>query len=55
MSLEMAELCGGVLASMVDDLDAISRLPKSAFERSKRMERVVEATHEPALSALLTG
>lgn len=52
MPLDLAHLCGGLLASMVDDLDAISRLPKTAFERAKRMERVLEATSEPAASAL---
>lgn len=52
MPLDLARLCSGLLASVVDDLDAISRLPKAAFERSKRMERVLEATSEPAASAL---
>lgn len=52
MPLDLARLCSGLLASVVDDLDAISRLPKAAFERSKRMERVLQATSEPAASAL---
>lgn len=52
MPLELAEMCGGLLASVVDDLDTVSRLPKQAFERSKRIERVLATTAEPALSAL---
>ncbi len=48
----LAETCSGLLASVVDDLDAIGRLPRSAFERSKRMERVLAATSEPAAHAL---
>lgn len=50
--MELAELCGGLLASVVDDLVAVSRLPKSDFERSKRLERILAATEEPAASAL---
>jgi hypothetical protein len=52
LPIELAELCGAVLASVVDDLVAVSRLPKTDFERSKRMERVLSATEEPAASAL---
>lgn len=52
MPMELAEMCGGLLASVVDDLDAVSRLPKQAFERSKRMERILAVTAEPTLSAL---
>jgi hypothetical protein len=52
LPIELAELCGGLLASVVDDLVMVSRLPKTDFERSKRMERILEATQEPALSAL---
>jgi hypothetical protein len=52
MSMELAELCGGLLASVVDDLVAIGRLRRTDFERSKRMERVLASTDEPAASAL---
>jgi hypothetical protein len=52
MSLELAELCGGLLASVVDDLIAIGRLRRQDFERSKRKQRVLAATEEPACSAL---
>lgn len=52
LPLELAELCGGLLASVVDDLVAASKLPRTDFERAKRMERVLEATTEPALFAL---
>jgi hypothetical protein len=52
LPLELAELCGGLLASVVDDLIMASRLSKADFERSKRMERILAATEEPAVSAL---
>lgn len=52
LPLELAELCGGLLASVVDDLVTASKLRRSDFERAKRMERVLEATNEPALFAL---
>ena len=52
MPIELAELCAGVLASLVDDLVTASRLPKADFERSKRMERILATTEEPAVSAL---
>lgn len=52
MSMELAELCGGLLASVVDDLVTIGRLRRTDFERSKRMERVLASTDEPAASAL---
>lgn len=45
-------MCGGLLASVVDDLVAVSKLPRTDFERAKRMERVLEATNEPAIFAL---
>lgn len=50
--MELAELCGGLLASLVDDLIAASALPRTDFERSKRMERILATTEEPAVSAL---
>ena len=52
LPLELAELCGGLLASIADDLVAVSNLPASDFERSKRMERILAATQEPQLHAL---
>jgi hypothetical protein len=52
LPLELAELCGGLLASVVDDLVAASKLRRSDFERAKRMERVLEATNEPQVFAL---
>lgn len=52
LPMELAELCGGLLASVVDDLVAIGRLRKTDFERSKRMDRVLATTQEPAISAL---
>lgn len=52
LPIELAELCGGLLASVVDDLVAISRLPRSDFDRTKRKQRVLASTDEPAASAL---
>jgi len=52
MPMELAELCGGLLASVVDDLVKIGKLRRSDFERTKRLERVLAATHEPTVSAL---
>lgn len=52
LPLDMAELCGGLLASVVDDLIAVSTLPRTDFERSKRKERILAAAEEPARSAL---
>ncbi|MEL7086846.1 MAG: hypothetical protein AAGL98_00140 [Planctomycetota bacterium] len=52
LPLELAELCGGLLASVVDDLICISRLPRTDFERTKRKERVLAVADEPARSAL---
>jgi len=52
LPLELSELCGGLLASVVDDMVAISRLPRRDFERTKRKERVLAATDEPACAAL---
>lgn len=52
LPIELAELCAGVLASVVDDLICISRLPKTDFERTKRKERILAAADEPAASAL---
>ncbi len=52
LPIELAELCGGLLASVVDDLVAIGNLPRSDFERTKRKQRVLAAADEPAASAL---
>ena len=52
LPIELAELCGGLLASVVDDLVEVSRLRRTDFERSKRMDRILATTEEPAVSAL---
>jgi hypothetical protein len=52
LPLDLAELCGGLLASVVDDLIMIGRLTRTDFERTKRKERVLAAAREPADSAL---
>lgn len=52
LPIELAELCGGLLASVVDDLVTIGRLRRSDFERTKRKQRVLAAADEPAASAL---
>lgn len=52
MSLELAEICGGLLASVVEDLIAVSNMRRKDFDRTKRKERIMEATDEPAASAL---
>lgn len=52
LPLDLAELCGGLLASVIDDLIAVGRLSRTDFERSKRKERVLAAANEPAASAL---
>lgn len=52
LPVELAELCGGVLASVVEDLIAIGRLPKSDYDRTRRKQRVLAAANEPALSAM---
>lgn len=49
---DVSELCGGLLASVVDDLVFVSRLPRTDFDRTKRKQRILEATDEPARSAL---
>jgi hypothetical protein len=52
LPIELAELCGGLLASVVDDLVTIGRLRRMDFERTKRKQRVLAAADEPAASAL---
>ena len=48
----IAEVCGGLLASMIDDLVAIGNLRQQDFERTKRKQRVLALAEEPALSGL---
>lgn len=52
LPIELAELCGGLLASVVDDLVTIGKLRRTDFERTKRKQRVLAAADEPAASAL---
>jgi hypothetical protein len=52
LPIELAELCGGLLASVVDDLVTIGNLRRTDFERTKRKQRVLAAADEPAASAL---
>lgn len=52
LPLELAELCGDLLASVVDDLIAVSSMRRKDFDRTKRKERILAATNEPAASAL---
>lgn len=52
LPLELAEICAGLLASVLDDLMHAGRLRRTDVERSIRMEAVLKATEEPALSAL---
>lgn len=52
LPVELAELCGGLLASVVEDLVMIGNLRRSDFERTKRKQRVLAAADEPAASAL---
>jgi len=48
----IAVICGGLLASVVDDLIAIGRLRRNDFERTKRKQRVLAVAGEPYASAL---
>jgi hypothetical protein len=52
LPMDLAELCGGLLASVIEDLVAIGNLRKSDYERTKRKQRVLAASDEPACSAL---
>lgn len=52
LPIDLAELCGGLLASVVDDLVAVSRMPRTDFERTKRKQRILAVAEEPAISAL---
>lgn len=48
----LGKLCGGLLASVIDDLVQVSRLPRTDFERTKRKQRILAAATEPCASAL---
>lgn len=52
LPIELAGICAGLLATVVDDLVTIGRLRRSDFERTKRKQRVLAAADEPAASAL---
>lgn len=52
LPIELAELCGGLLASVIEDLIVIGGLRRQDFNRTKRKERVLAAADEPAASAL---
>ena len=52
LPMELAELCAGVLASVVDDLVHVSRMRKTDFERTKRKARILSCAAEPCASAL---
>lgn len=52
LPVDLAGVCGGLLASVVDDLVAIGRMHRTDFERTKRKQRVLAAADEPAASAL---
>jgi len=52
LPIELATVCAGLLATVVDDLVTVGQLGPKDFERSKRMERVLAACEEPAASAL---
>lgn len=52
LPIDLAELCGGLLASVIEDLVRIGNLRRSDFERTKRKQRVLAAADEPAASAL---
>jgi hypothetical protein len=52
LPLELAEMCGGLLAGLVDDLVAVSSMSRNNYERTKRMQRVLQAAEEPQSLAL---
>jgi hypothetical protein len=52
LPIELAELCGGLLASVFDDLQAIGNMKRTDIMRTKRKQRVLAAADEPAASAL---
>ena len=50
--MELAELCGGLLASVMDDLMQAGEMPRTSLERTMRMQRVLALAQEPTASAL---
>lgn len=52
LPLELAELCGGLLATVADDLNEVTKLKRTDLERSKRLERILMTAEEPYVSAL---
>lgn len=52
LPLDMAELCGGLLASVVEDLVRVGNMRKTDFERTKRKQRILSCAVQPAASAL---
>lgn len=52
MPADMAELCSGLLASVIDDLQAVGSMSRKDFKRTRRMQRILESAEEPARSAL---
>jgi hypothetical protein len=52
LSAVHAELCGGVLASVVDDLIAVGKLGRTDYERTKRKQRILATAVEPVCFAL---
>jgi hypothetical protein len=52
LPIELAELCGGLLASVTDDLQQIGLMRRTDIMRTKRKQRVLAAADEPYASAL---
>jgi hypothetical protein len=52
LTTDLADLCGGLLASVIDDLITVGKLPRTDFARTKRKERILAACQEPASNAL---
>jgi len=52
LPLDLAEVCAGLLASVIEDLQMIGATKRSDFMRTKRKERVLACTDEPQASAL---
>lgn len=52
LPMDLAELCAGLLASVIEDLIAVSNMRKTDFDRTKRKQRILAATSEPMASAL---
>jgi hypothetical protein len=52
LPMELAEVCSGLLATVVDDLVQVGRMARTDFERTKRLQRILTCAEEPAVSAL---